>query len=93
MNDISKTLTDMTVFERSSLIETVADALEATADAAGDEGDARFVANSLFVANTIRGLSGDLAPGDIKAAEVLLEQGIMLVQQFSNRGRQRAVLN
>ncbi len=35
MNDISKTLTDMTVFERSSLIETVADALEATADAAG----------------------------------------------------------
>jgi hypothetical protein len=38
-------------------------------------------------------LSGDLAPGDIKAAEVLLEQGIMLVQQFSNRGKQGAVLN
>ncbi len=90
MDGSSKTLTDMTALERSSLIDTVADALEATADAAEDEGDHRFVANSLFVANTIRGFSGNLGPEDIKAAEVLLEQGIMLVQQFSKRG---AVLN
>ncbi|MBX5164411.1 MULTISPECIES: hypothetical protein [unclassified Rhizobium] len=85
MNEISKTLNDMTLVERSSLLDTVADALEATAEEAGGEGDARFVANSICIANTIRGLSGKLAPRDLRAAELLLEQGIMLVHQFSNR--------
>ncbi|MBW9115716.1 hypothetical protein JNB88_18960 [Rhizobium cauense] len=93
MDEISKSLTDMTIVERLSLIDTVADALEASADAAEHEGDHRFVANSLFVANTIRGLSGELGPEDIKAAEVLLEQGIVLVQQFSNRNKRIAALN
>jgi len=93
MNDISKTLADMTAVERSSLLDTVAEALEATADAAEDVGDLRFVANSLFVAATIRGLSGDIRPEDIKAAEILLEQGIVLVQQFSNRRGRDAMLN
>ncbi|KWV56251.1 hypothetical protein AS026_35620 [Rhizobium altiplani] len=93
MNDISKTLADMTAVERSSLLDTVAEALEATADAAEDVGDLRFVASSLFVAATIRGLSGDIRPEDIKAAEILLEQGIVLVQQFSNRRGRDAMLN
>jgi hypothetical protein len=85
MNGISKTLNDMTLVERSSLLDTVADALEATAEEAEGEGDARFVANSICIANTIRGLSGELAPRDLRAAELLLEQGIMLVHQFSSR--------
>ncbi|OWV66146.1 hypothetical protein ATY75_10615 [Rhizobium sp. N122] len=85
MNGISKTLNDMTLVERSSLLDTVANALEATAEEAEDAGDARFVANSICIANTIRGLSGELAPRDLRAAELLLEQAIMLVHQFSNR--------
>jgi hypothetical protein len=85
MNGISKTLFEMTVTERSSLLDTVANALEATAEEAEDEGDARFVSNSMCVANTIRGLSVGPWPGDLAAAELLLEQGIMLVHQFSNR--------
>lgn len=85
MHGISKTLTEMTLVERSSLLDTVADALEATANEAEEQGDATFVANSMCVANTIRGMSGDLRSHDLQAAELLLEQGIMLVHQFSNR--------
>lgn len=85
MHGISKTLYEMTLAERTSLLDTVADALEATAEEAEDEGDARFVSNSMCVANTIRGMSVWLGPRDLAAAELLLEQGIMLVHQFSNR--------
>ncbi|MBB4294088.1 hypothetical protein GGE16_006185 [Rhizobium leguminosarum] len=93
MNGISKTLNDMTLVERSSLLDTVADALEATAEEAEGEGDARFVANSVCIANTIRGLSGELAPHDLRAAELLLEQGIMLVHQFANRAKPRGMVH
>ncbi|MGO4569174.1 hypothetical protein AB4Z52_30015 [Rhizobium sp. 2YAF20] len=85
MHGISKTLYEMTLAERTSLLDTVADALEATAEEAEDEGDARFVSNSMCVANTIRGMNVWLGPRDLAAAELLLEQGIMLVHQFSNR--------
>ncbi|MBY3298426.1 hypothetical protein HFO10_21275, partial [Rhizobium laguerreae] len=40
----------MALVERSSLLDTVADALEATAEEAEGEGDTRFVANSICVA-------------------------------------------
>ena len=91
MHGISKTLTEMTQVERSSLLETVANALEATADEAGEEGDATFVANSMCVANTIRGMSGSVGCLDLEAAELLLELGIMLVHQFSNRNEGRTL--
>jgi hypothetical protein len=91
MQAISKTLTEMTLVERSSLLETVADALEATADEADEEGDSRFATNSMCVANTIRGLCGNLGERDLPAAEVLLEQGIMLVHQYSSRKRPTSV--
>nr|WP_210280980.1 hypothetical protein [Rhizobium sp. BK399] len=83
----------MTRVERSSLLEAVASALEATASEAEENGDARFVANSTCLANTIRGLSGDLAPREMAAAELLLEQGIMLMHQFSNRSKPETLLN
>jgi hypothetical protein len=85
MNGISKTLNEMTLIERSSLLDTVATALEATAEEAEDQGDTRFASNSMCVANTIRGMSAGLGPRDLAAAEHLVEQGIMLVHQFSNR--------
>ena len=85
MNSISKTLNEMTLVERSNLLDTVADALEATAEQAEDAGDVLFATNSTCVANTIRGISGSLGIGDLSTAELLLEQGIMLVHQYSNR--------
>ncbi|NLS07680.1 hypothetical protein HGP14_30970 [Rhizobium sp. P32RR-XVIII] len=85
MHGISKTLNEMTLVERVSLLENVADALEASADEAEGDGDARFVENSMCVVNTIRGLSADLGGRDLAAAELLLEQGIMMVLQFTNR--------
>ncbi|MFK0335144.1 hypothetical protein ACIQUB_28940 [Rhizobium sp. NPDC090275] len=85
MNAISKTLNEMTIVERTSLLDTVADALEATAEEAKDAGDVLFATNSTCVASTIRGLSGHLGIRDLPAAELLLEQGIMLVHQYSNR--------
>jgi hypothetical protein len=85
MNGIAKTLNEMTLMERTSLLDTVAAALEATAEEAEDQGDARFASNSICIANTIRGMSGGLGPRDLAAAELLVEQGIMLVHQFSSR--------
>lgn len=91
MQAITKTLTEMTLVERSTLLETVADALEATADEADEDGDSRFAKNSMCVAGTIRGLCGNLGERDLPVAEVLLEQGIMLVHQYSNRNRPTSV--
>jgi hypothetical protein len=85
MNGISKTLNEMTIAERTSLLDTVADALEATADEAEEAGDSAFVANSTCVASTIRGISSNLGGRNLAAAELLLEQGIMLMHQYSNR--------
>jgi hypothetical protein len=81
----SKPLKEMTLIERSNLLDTVADALEASADEAEGEGDVRFVENSMCVANTMRGMSRDLGRRDLAAAELLLEQGIMMVYQFTSR--------
>lgn len=91
MHGLSKTLTEMTLVERSSLLEAVADALEATAEEAEVGGDATFVKNSMCVANTIRGMSGNLGSHNLSAAELLLEQGIMLVYQYSNRAEARTL--
>ena len=85
MHVMSRTVTEMTLVERSSLLDTVADALEASADEAKEEGDATFVVNSLCVANTIRGMSVNLNHNNLAVAELLLEQGMMLVHAYSNR--------
>jgi hypothetical protein len=85
MHVMSKTLTEMTLVERSGLLDTVADALEASADEAKEEGDTTFVKNSLCVANTIRGMSVNLNLNNLAVAELLSEQGIMLVYAYSNR--------
>lgn len=91
MHGISKTLTEMTLVERSSLLETVADALEASADEAEEKGDATFVKNSMCVANTIRGMSGNLVAAYLAAAELLLEQGILLMHAYANRNEARTL--
>lgn len=91
MHVMSRTLTEMTLVERSSLLDTVADAFEASADEAKEEGDATFVNNSLCVANTIRGMSVNLNHNNLAVAELLLEQGMMLVHAYSNRSRPKTL--
>lgn len=86
MHGISKTLDEMTLVERSSLLEAVVNALEATAEEAREEGDVAFVANSMCVASTIRGLDTGWESHDVAAAQILLEQGITMIHQFSTRG-------
>ncbi|MEZ2131502.1 MULTISPECIES: hypothetical protein [unclassified Sinorhizobium] len=81
---VSKSLKEMNVRERADLMSAVADALEAAADEAGEEGDARAVANSLSLACSLRG-STDLAVRDLKVAELLLEQGIMFMHLLNIR--------
>lgn len=85
MVGIPKTLEDMSMRERSGMLETVAGALEAVAEEAEDLGDIRFAAHSKCVACTIRGYTSNLAAQDIKSAELLLELGITLVQLSSTR--------
>ncbi|MDR6671290.1 hypothetical protein [Rhizobium sp. 1399] len=85
MHGISKTLTEMNVVERSNLLDTVADALEASASEVEDDGDPRDVANLVCVARTIRGMADDMSARDLHAAELLLEQGITMIYQRENR--------
>ena len=80
MQGMSKTLTEMTQSERAGMMAVVAESLEAFAEEAVEDGDARFAANSMAVASTIRGYGPDLCQRDLKVAELLLEQGIMLMQ-------------
>lgn len=89
MHEFCKSFDDMTPKEPSTLLRTVADALEATADEAEESGDLRFAANSMCIAHTIRGLVGNFVERQNTMAELLLEQGIMLVHQFSKRQERR----
>lgn len=93
MHGISKTLTEMTLSERASMMTVVAESLEAFAEEAVEDGDARFAANSISVASTIRGYASDLCQRDLKAAELLLEQGIMLMHAYRARGQHSETIN
>lgn len=87
MQEPGKTLDEMTLRERSNIMSMVAEALEETAGQAQEIGDMRYAANSSCLAHTIRGLVSDLSPRELRAATILLEQGISLVASFENRMR------
>lgn len=91
MVGIPMTLEDMSVRERSGMLETVAGALEAVAEEAEDQGDIRFAAQSKCVACTLRGYTDNLVAQDLKSAELLLELGITLVHLSSTRSADAAV--
>lgn len=93
MYGTSKSLQQMNVRERAELMSAVADALEAAADEAREEGDPRSAANSISLACSLRGCSADLDARDLKAAELLLEQGIVFVHLLANRNREPATLH
>jgi hypothetical protein len=83
----------MTCSERTEMLTMVAAALEAAAEEAEDLGDAKMASNSTCLAATIRGCALGLAPRNLKAAELLLEQGIVLVHGYSMRSSRRSGLH
>ncbi|MEK1895336.1 MAG: hypothetical protein AAAB20_19030 [Rhizobium sp.] len=93
MQEPGKTLDEMTLRERSDIMSLVAEALEETAGQAREIGDIRYAANSTCLAKTIRGLVSDLSPRELKAATILLEQGISLVASFEDRARSESTLH
>jgi hypothetical protein len=85
MDDISKTLFEMSAVERSRIIATVVDALEAASENAEEDGDSQLKANANSIACTLRGCRVFMSDLDFVAAEKLLEQAIMLMQLLSTR--------
>jgi hypothetical protein len=85
----SKTITQMSVRERQDILAAVADALETSAKEAMIEGNPSFAANSENLALTIRGSVYGLANNDLKAAEILLQQAMTLIEQFRFRDPHR----
>ncbi|TCL74895.1 hypothetical protein [Rhizobium sp. BK251] len=84
MSNTPQTLSGMTHEERVNFADIVVESLEAFAEEAEGAGDAKFAANSLAIACTIRGC-GDLSGGNLRAAELLLEQGIVMMNAYKNR--------
>ncbi len=81
----SKTITQMSVRERQDLLATVAEALELTAGEALLQGNGGLAVNSRSLALTIRGSADELASADLRAAEILLQQAIILIELFRLR--------
>ncbi|MCA1408867.1 hypothetical protein I6F26_22950 [Ensifer sp. IC3342] len=82
MREYAKTLDAMTLRERSDLMMSVANALEATAEKAQEIGNDRFAANSISLARIISGCAGDVVTSNLPAAELLLQHGITLLALF-----------
>jgi hypothetical protein len=82
---LGRTLNEMTRRERSDMMVMVADALEAVAEEAEERGEVQSAQNSMCLARTVRGCAVDLAEHDLRAAELLLEQGITFVANISER--------
>ncbi|KAA0689545.1 hypothetical protein DTW90_31005 [Neorhizobium sp. P12A] len=93
MHGMSKTLTEMSLNERANMMMVVAESLETVAGEAEEGGDARFAANSMAIACTIRGCANDLSQRDLRAAELLLEQGIMLMHAYRTRTARLETVN
>ncbi|MCJ8520780.1 esterase/lipase superfamily enzyme [Pseudorhizobium tarimense] len=83
--DAPKTLAEMTVNERRELIDFVVSALEGTAEEAEEQGDRLSASNSHNLALAIRGYATELATRDLRAAELLLQQGMSLVAASLSR--------
>ncbi|HEV7436027.1 MAG TPA: hypothetical protein VGO22_14300 [Pseudorhizobium sp.] len=85
--EAAKTLAEMTVIERRELIDFVASALEGTSEEARVHGDQQSALNSYNLALAIRGSAAELATGDLRSAELLLQQGISLVAASLSRSQ------
>lgn len=80
MQTMPKTLIEMSWTERSGMLTVVVDALQAMADEALEQGDARLSANAVSIAYSIIGCAADRSEDHVQAAALLLEQGIQFLQ-------------
>ncbi|MDM9628543.1 hypothetical protein QTL95_21835 [Rhizobium sp. S152] len=85
----ARTLNEMTRHERSNMISWVAQTLDDLAEDAEDQGDRVSAENANYLARTLRGCG--IHAADLKATELLLEQGISYVVALSDRYGQYAV--
>ena len=85
MYELSKTLGEMTPRELSNMMAVVVNSLEVAAEEAAGYGDAQFAVNSIAVAQTLRGCTAGSSVADLRSAELLLEQGISLMNSYRKR--------
>jgi hypothetical protein len=83
----AKTIEEMTVRERRDLLAAVADTLDQSAREASESGDEQFASNSHSLAHLIRASTEDLSRRELIAAELLLQQGMVMIEQFRTRVR------
>ncbi|MBB3660928.1 hypothetical protein FHX15_006200 [Rhizobium sp. BK650] len=67
------------------MADVVVEALEAFAQEAEEDGDARFARDSKAIAGTIRGCGSDLSKCGLQTAELLLELGIQFMYAYTCR--------
>ena len=75
---LAKTVSAMTMIERSLMVARVSDALDSLAEAAVERGERYPAQNAWCLAATLRGCSTK-AGRDVRAVEVLLEQAMSLI--------------
>ncbi|MBW9050949.1 hypothetical protein [Rhizobium mesosinicum] len=85
MQTLSRALADMTLQERTNMVDVVVEALEAFAEEAENDGDERFARDSKAIACTIRGCGNDLSKCELETAELLLEFGIQFMYAYTCR--------
>ncbi|WP_018900481.1 hypothetical protein [Rhizobium sp. 2MFCol3.1] len=78
-----RALDEMTRHERSNMISLVAQTLDDLAEDAEDRGDRVSAGNATYLAHVLRGCGHHEA--DLRATEILLEQGISYVAALSDR--------
>jgi hypothetical protein len=81
----ARTLDEMTAAERANMMLLVAQALEVVAEDADELGDHLSAQNATYLALSIRGCGTGPSSEVIRAAEILMEQGISYVASVSER--------
>ncbi|MCS4095623.1 hypothetical protein [Rhizobium sp. BK176] len=80
-----RTLIEMSPSERADMLMLVVNALESVAEDAGERGDLKSARNATYLACSIRGCGIEASTDMLRAAEILLEQGISYVVSLSER--------
>ncbi|NTH49312.1 hypothetical protein G6K98_32285 [Agrobacterium rhizogenes] len=78
----------MNIRERAKPISAVANALQLVAEEAEEPGEALAAANSRFFACSLRDYSSELGKGNLRIAELPLEQGIIFVSLLNIRAKE-----
>lgn len=80
-----RTLNEMSSGERHDMVSLVVNALESVAEDADGRGDHQSARNAIYLACSLRGCKIETSTDMLRAAEILLEQGISYVASLSER--------